>query len=84
MKKLVILLVLTHLFISCTSNSGENLIEELKYLIEKAWISQNENKSALIEAVLAHKKNVVEYLLSKGAAPNFNIVVNKNWTEVEE
>ena len=72
MKKLVILLILTHLFISCTSNSGENLIEELKYLIEKAWISQNENKSALIEAVLAHKKNVVEYLLSKGADPNFN------------
>ena len=72
MKKLVILLILTHLFISCTSNSGENLIEELKYLIEKAWISPNENKSALIEAVLAHKKNVVEYLLSKGADPNFN------------
>ena len=72
MKKLVILLVLTHLFISCTSNSGENLTEELKYLIEKTWISPNENKSALIEAVLAHKKNVVEYLLSKGADPNLN------------
>ena len=68
MKKLLILLVLTHLFISCTSNSGENLIEELKYL----WISPNEKKSALIEAVLTHKKNVVEYLLSKGADPNFN------------
>ena len=52
--------------------AGEGHLEAVKYLIEKAWVLPNENKSALIEAVIAHKKDVVEYLLSKGADHDCN------------
>ena len=75
--------------------AGEGHIEAVKYLIEKAGVSPNEktikvkdsidakgnpsffdeeenDKSALIEAVLSHKKDVAEYLLSKGADPDYN------------
>ena len=38
-----------------------------------SFFDEEENdKSALIEAVLAHKKEVAEYLLSKGADPDYN------------
>ncbi|MBO7127465.1 ankyrin repeat domain-containing protein [bacterium] len=75
--------------------AGEGHIEAVKYLIEKARVSVNEktikvrdsidskgnpsffdeeenDKSALIEAALSHKKDVAEYLLSKGADPDYN------------
>ena len=75
--------------------AGEGHLEAVKYLIEKAGVSANEktikvrdlidakgnhsffdeeenDKSALIEAVLAHKKEVAEYLLSKGANPDYS------------
>jgi ankyrin repeat protein len=38
-----------------------------------SFFDEEENdKSALIEAVLSHKKDVAEYLLSKGADPDYN------------
>ena len=38
-----------------------------------SFFDEEENdKSALIEAVLSHKKEVAEYLLSKGADPDYN------------
>lgn len=74
--------------------AGEGHIEAVKYLIEKAGVSPNEktikvkdsidakgnpsffdeeenDKSALIETVLSHKKDVAAYLLSKGADPDY-------------
>ena len=75
--------------------AGEGHLEAVKYLIEKAEVSVNEktikvrdsidakgnhsffdeaenDKSVLIEAVLSHKKDVAEYLLSRGADPDYN------------
>ena len=75
--------------------AGEGRLEAVRYLIEKAGVSVNQktikvrdsidakgnhsffdeaenDKSALIEAVLAHKKEVAEYLLSKGADLDYN------------
>ena len=75
--------------------AGEGHLEAVRYLIENAGVSPNQktikvrdsvdengnhsffdeaesDKPALIEAVLAHKKEVAEYLLSKGADSDYS------------